>query len=382
MFDRGGVTMRFVAVTAVAVLTWLLFAIQLLLGTAVGAGEARAGAETEWDKIEKAAKSEGQLILYANTSFEAIFPDFQKRYPEVKVTYVTGVGGPDLVPRILQEQRAEKYIGDLALFGGSGLYAIHQANGLDPIKPALLLPEVLDESKWWEGKHDYLDKERQYIFSFNAVSRVDALYNKDLVNPKELKSYWDLLDTKWTGKIVAFALIQSPHRYFYYHPELGPKFLRRLYGEMKVTQSKSMRQIADWIGVGKFAIAIPANGSHRDVKSAQRQGLPVGTFGADQFKEGANLNTAIGIVGLLKKAPHPNAARLAINWLLSREGQMSFQKHEKRLADSLRIDIPKDDILPEVRRREGVKYFSAEAPEYLDPKPIRNLINQATANKK
>jgi ABC-type Fe3+ transport system substrate-binding protein len=366
--------------TNLAFFAWFLVGLPILSDGRVDAGEPKLRSETEWDSVVKAAKGEGQLTIYANTSFEAIFPEFRKKYPEIKVSYVTGVGAPDLVPRLLSEQRAGKYIGDLALLGGSGLYTLYQANGLEPIKPALILPEVVDESKWWDGSHDYLDKDKRYIFSFNGVSRVDVIYNKDLVDRKELKSYWDLLNPKWKGKIVAFSHIQSPHRYFYFHPDLGPNFLTRLYGEMKVTQSESMRQIADWLSVGKFMLAVPANGSHRDVKSAQKQGLPIGTFNPDQFKEGASLNTAIGIVGLLKQSPHPNAAKLAINWLLSREGQIAFQFHEKRLADSLRIDIPKDDILPEVRRVQGVKYFSAENPEFLDPKPIRDLISKATAS--
>ena len=137
---------------------------------------------------------------------------------------------------------------------------------------------------------------RGTTFFVQRLSRVDVIYNKELVDPKELKSYWDLLNPKWRGKIVAFSHIQSPHRYFYYHPDLGPKFLTRLYSDMKVVQSDSMRQIADWLAVGKFSIAVPANGSHRDVKSAQTQGLPIGTFKPDQFKEGAKFNTTIGIV--------------------------------------------------------------------------------------
>lgn len=369
------ITHRFLTLT-IDVL--FLFALQISSGSAVWAGEAQKRGESDWEAVVKAAKTEGQLAIYANTSFEAIFPEFRKRYPEIKITYVTGVGGPDVVPRVLSEQRGGKYLGDLALLGGSGLYSLYQAKALDPIKPALMLPEVVDESKWWEGRHDYIDKERTYIFSFNGTSRVDAVYNKDLVDPKELKSYWDLLNPKWQGKIVAFSPIQSPHRYFFYHPDLGPKFLTRLYGEMKVVQSDSMRQIADWLAVGKFSIAVPANGSHRDVKSAQAQGLPIGTFKPDQFKEGANLNASIGIVALLKQGPHPNAAKLALNWLLSREGQLTFQVSEKRLADSLRIDIPKNDIAPEVRRVNGVKYFNSEDPELIDPKPIRDLISKAT----
>jgi iron(III) transport system substrate-binding protein len=365
-----------------AIVGVFLFTVQLASIGVVNAGEAKPRSEPDWETVVKAAKAEGQLSIYANTSFEAIFPEFRKKYPEIKVTYVTGVGAPDVVPRVLSEQRGGKFLGDLALLGGSGLYSLYQAKALDPVKPALILPEVVDESKWWEGRHDYLDKERSYILSFNGVSRVDVVYNKDIVNPKDLKSYWDLLNPKWKDKIVAFSHIQSPHRYFYYHPDLGPKFLTRLYGEMKAIQSDSMRQISDWLAVGKFALAVPANGSHRDVKSAQAQGLPIGTFKPDQFKEGANLNTAIGIVSLLKQAPHPNAAKLALNWLLSREGQIAFQIHEKRLADSLRIDIPKDDISPDIRRVQGVKYFSSEDPQFIDPKPIRDLINKVTTTNK
>src|SRR5687767_7798317 len=132
-----------------------LFALQISWGGAVWAAEARGRADADWEAVVKAAKAEGQLAIYANTSFEEIFPEFRKKYREIKITYVTGVGGPDVVPRVLSEQRGGKFLGDLALLGGSGLYSLYQAKALDPIKPALMLPEVVDESKWWEGRHNF-----------------------------------------------------------------------------------------------------------------------------------------------------------------------------------------------------------------------------------
>src|SRR5688572_30318871 len=111
---------RFFTATIVA---GFLFALQLFSSGGVWAGEAKGRAESEWEAVVKAAKGEGQLAIYANTSFEAIFPEFRKRYPEIKITYVTGVGGPDVVPRVLSEQRGGKFLGDLALLGGSGLYS-------------------------------------------------------------------------------------------------------------------------------------------------------------------------------------------------------------------------------------------------------------------
>ncbi len=62
-----------------------------------------------------------------------------------------------------------------------------------------------------------------------------------------------------------------------------------------------------------------------------------------------------GTLAFMDKAPHPNAARLFINWLLSRKGQMAFQRILQD-HDSRRIDIPKDDVPEYNRRREGVKY--------------------------
>jgi iron(III) transport system substrate-binding protein len=200
---------------------------------------------------------------------------------------------------------------------------------------------------------------------------VDVVYNRNLVDPKELKSYWDLLNPKWKGKIEMFSNISAPHKFFYYHPDLGPKFLNRLFSEMQVTLSGNMHQIADWLGVGKFALAIAAS-QHTEVHKAQVQGLPIGLFNLNQFKEGVSLTSGTGAVALLKRAPHPNAAKVAVNWLLSREGQISFQKHFLN-ADSFRIDIPKDEIPPEFRRQDGIKYLDVDRLEF-GPKPIRDLM--------
>ena len=64
-----------------------------------------------------------------------------------------------------------------------------------------------------------------------------------------------------------------------------------------------------------------------------------------------------------------------LNWLLSREGQMAFQKHV--IADSLRIDISKAEVPPGIRRMEGVKYVVADTPDRLDLKPILKVVNEA-----
>ena len=56
-----------------------------------------------------------------------------------------------------------------------------------------------------------------------------------------------------------------------------------------------------------------------------KQGIPIAIVDARQLKEGADVNPANGSLALFNKAPHPNAAKVYINWLLSKEGQTVFR---------------------------------------------------------
>jgi iron(III) transport system substrate-binding protein len=251
----------------------------------------------------------------------------------------------------------------------------------DPIKPALLLPEITDGSKWYEGRHHYSDPEHQYIINYVGTATYGSIsYNTKLVNPKDFKSYWDLLAPKWKSKIISRDVrIAGPGsgnaRLFYYLSDVGPSFIKKLYGEMDTTLFRDYRQGTDWLAVGKAAICFFCEA---DVSKAQ--GLPVDSFGPGVFKEGAGLVTQFGTLGLVNRAPHPNAAKVFINWLLSRKGQMTLQKimlPTENPVDSLRIDIPKDDVPVLQRRFDNVKYLDTSRPEWQDMKPILDVMNEA-----
>jgi ABC-type Fe3+ transport system substrate-binding protein len=83
----------------------------------------------------------------------------------------------------------------------------------------------------------------------------------------------------------------------------------------------------------------------------------------------------------MNQAPHPNAAKLFVNWFLSRKGQMALQKlgDVDDPANSRRIDIPKDGIPPDNQLQPGVKYFDVVKPEYGDMKPIFDLARKIMA---
>jgi iron(III) transport system substrate-binding protein len=360
---------------------WEAVLLACLLGSAVSAIAAEeAKGRNDWSRVAEAAKKEGQLVVYIS-GYDAILPDFEKEYPKIKITAVTGRGN-QLGPRLLAERRAEKYLADVSSTGANPNYQqYYLAKALDPIKPALILPEVIDQSKWYLKKHQYSDPEGQYVFNYVGSATYGAVnYNTKLVHVKDFKSYWDLLNPKWKGKIEARDIREAGPgagntRFFYYHHDLGPAFIKKLFGEMEVTLFRDFRQGPDWLATGKFAICFFC-----DVDVLKQQGLPVDTFGPRVFKEGGGLVQQFGTVALINRAPHPNAAKVFINWLLSRKGQIALQRktmHAESPADSLRIDIPKDDVPFEQRRLPDIKYLDTGKPEWMDMKPVLDVVNEA-----
>jgi iron(III) transport system substrate-binding protein len=334
--------------------------------------------QQEWEKTLDAAKKEGQVVVYIS-GYDAILPDFEKEFPEIKVVAVTGRGN-QLGPRLLAERRAEKFLADVSSTGANPNYQqFHVAKALDPIKPALLLPEVTDQTKWYLKKHQYSDPEGQHVFNYVGSATYGSIhYNTKLVDVKEFKSYWDLLNPKWRGKITIRDIREAGPgagntRFFYYHADLGPAFIKKLFGEMEATLFRDFRQGPDWLATGKYAICFFC-----DADTLKQQGLPVDTFGPRVFEEGGGLVQQFGTVALLNRAPHPNAAKVFINWLLSRNGQIALQKRTMNAespADSLRIDISKDEVPLLGRRLDGIKYLDTGKPEWIEMKPIIDVVN-------
>jgi iron(III) transport system substrate-binding protein len=347
------------------------------------AAEPKAAWQIDWEKTLKAAEEERELVIYMTQAFEPVFREtFQKKYPKIKVTAVTG-RGPELSQRIMNERRAGKYIADLYVSGNiTPLTVFHRAKILEPIEPLLLLPEVVDPSGWYEGKHHYDDPENRYIFVFEGTARSGEItYNTKLVNPSEIKSYWDLLNPKWKGKIVSVdPLVSGPisaaQIFFYKHPDLGPEYLRRLHAETDMAIVRSNEQLLDWLSAGKYAFGIGA----RQVDMAMMQGLPLNQFLPGSLKEGSSVTAYNGTLSLFNRAPHPSAAKVAVNWLLSREGQTTWLDHNQKtggLYDSLREDISKEKVSDQARRVKGAKFLwlKAEWIEELDK--IRDLIKKS-----
>ncbi len=194
---------------------------------------------------------------------------------------------------------------------------------MDPFEPYLLLPEVKDPKNWWGG-HMSIDKEKRYTYTYSAFLTANFWYNTDSVNPDELRSYDDLLNPKLKGKMAFY----DPRRpgagrgvWEYMWKHKGEKFLQA-FVKQDVQITRNRRVMAESLAKGKLALTIGV--TYYAFQSFIDAGLPVKAL--PLFKEGTYGTAGSGNLAIIKNHPHPNATKVFVNWLLSKEGQEIWTK--------------------------------------------------------
>ncbi len=138
--------MRLGFVILLVILSWLSSALSL------NAADNRSNWQAQWDKTVAAAKKEGRLNFYVGRyGSEKLLNEFRKEFPEIKLITTNGAGN-SLGTRIVAEARSGSMVADLYSGGAvTNFEFLYKGKVLDSIKSALVLPEALDESKWYGG---------------------------------------------------------------------------------------------------------------------------------------------------------------------------------------------------------------------------------------
>lgn len=327
-------------------------------GVTVGPAHAASSGDwkNQWERVVAAAKQEGKVSVYAAGSgisreHLATFRDrFEAAFPGIRVDYIGG-RSDDMLARLAAERRAGRFIADLYLGAGNSRN-FPDRSVLQPVRPLLVSPEVLDMSKWFGGRFWFYDKEEEYSLIYSMAAVTIIAINTKLVGANEFTSYKQLLDPKWRGKIAGHDVRgggtgSGNVLFLYAHQDLGAEFLKRLYRDMDVTFSRNQEQMIDWLGKGRVAILLFPR--KFDIDRARDQGLPVDLVNPFTMKEGYALTAGSRGIQIVNPAPHPNATTLYLNWLLSMQGQMGVE--EFLGYPSLRQDTPtkkyvRDLVLP------------------------------------
>jgi len=360
----------------------------LRAGAATAATGALLGAAkpARWDKLVAAANAEGSLVIYgppSNEEYAALVTRFQRAFPQIKVTGVFAYGS-QLISRILAERNAGRYLTDIYINGSTGaLSTLKPAGALAPLEPLIVLPEILKPSSWFQNERWWTDAQKPYTnWVFEGVMIPPAYFNTTLAKASDFKSYWDLTDLKWRGKIISNDIRINgpggvPARFIYKQTVLGPRWFYSFFNALAVPLTTDQRQLVDWLGQGRYAI-----GAFLDTDVAQLaivQGLPIAPVAIERLKEGGAVAPGGGTLSALTHAPHPNAAKLYVNWLLSREGQLAWQEETK--TSSLRTDVPKAGLFLVPTPKHGVTYANGGAESYsvLTSKVFAGLIKDRSA---
>jgi iron(III) transport system substrate-binding protein len=314
------------------------------------------GWEKEWKETVAKAKQESKVVVA--TSPDPIMREIAARFKNrfgVTVEHLAGRSS-DLASRLRSERQAGVHTVDVFMGGIQTVATIlHRDRMLDPIKPALILPELLDPAKWKKGKVWFVDPEEKYVARpFSTISGLLHI-NTDLVKPAEIASAKDLLNPKWKGKISTEDPTtpgSGSNTAARIYAQMGEEFMRKLYIEQKAMITRERRQLTDWMARGTYPISFGAHDS--DVDKMKKEGFPIKEIYGFPDMPPALSGSPWQLV-LMGGAPHSNAAKVFVNWMLSKEGLEIYSRGEN--AVTLRTDIDESFLPADQIPRPGINYF-------------------------
>jgi iron(III) transport system substrate-binding protein len=343
-------------------------------------GQAPGNFDQEWSNLIAAAKQEGTVAIASggapSRQYRPVVDAFQKKFG-IKAEISTG-SATDTVNRVLAERKAGRHSMDVALISSrENNQRLVPSGSLTPFTPLLMHPDVLDKSSWYGGRHWYADKESKFtlIYHVSKEDQYESWYNTDKIKESEiasLKTQKDVFDPRWKGKIGGQGMgdpsgirqmIDS-----YFEPDRGADWVRTYLTGAGVTFSDDRRILETWLVGGRFPLQAVATGSE-DLTALAKKGLPIKQIFLPKQVGLIRAGGSGCCISVFDNAPHPNAAKLFVNWFLSKEGQTLTHTLVPNLdRSSLRSDIPIGEVVPDQRRKPGVEYGFPDADPAMGAK--------------
>jgi iron(III) transport system substrate-binding protein len=289
----------------------------------------------DWAAIEEAAKKEGSVVVYANSSKIAKAAEiWAEKYPDIKLEGYD-LGGDDVLSKTIGEQESGMVVGDVWFSSGG----------------AELIGNVLPHEYVWKFVPDSTSVDPQYTdpLLFSRFGTTMLAYNKELNEECPVKNLWELTQPEWKGKFVIEdplndASTLSKLITIAYHADEMKQAYVDLYG--KEPELDADTPDAGWLWLKRFAQngPIPQPGGDEVDSAFATPGMkenllaftsysnyPDVQEGNLAFEPCWGVNPISGVqaqsyVGVMNQAPHPNAAKLFIKFITSEEGRDPWAK--------------------------------------------------------
>ena len=271
------------------------------------------------------AKKEGRVVWYATLNINdsnALLSRFEQKYPFIK-TELLRAGSEQLLNRILTEDSA----------GRSALDLVNLTT-INALKRRGLL-QAHRSPEFSAYPQPFKDAESYWVTLYNIYYVIG--YNPKMVPPKDAPKNWDdFLDPKWKGKI---GMDQEEYEWYaatiqYWGNEKAQKFHRAL-ARQGIQWNRGHTMISQLMAAGEFPLGIVY--AHR-IESMKKAGAPV-----EWVKTADPVFVTLSPVAVAAKARHPNAAKLVMDFILSREAQLVLRNANR---SSGRLDV--EPLVPEM----------------------------------
>jgi len=318
------------------------------LGAGVIAASRRpvaAQASAEWDAVVAAAKTEGKLLIYNGSNFpvvKRIAASVQKQYG-IAVDVLDGRAS-EIRERIRVEQSTNRTVASLTYTGYTTMFLQKEEGAFQPHGE---LPSARTAGKELPADGTIL---------LGSVGLFILMYNTNLVKPDEAPKSWaDLLDPKWQGRILSDDYRAAGAGAVWFEATYN-KFGREFHEKMARQKPVFSRNFPDSerrVARGEYAIYLPFNVS----EFITLRGLPIKAVVPEEGAAYVPFGSA-----MLRDAPHPNAARVYLNHLLSEEAQVMLA------SEGFRPVVPGFDerAAPEVAQLVKGRLLGTTTPGRLD----------------
>lgn len=333
-----------------------LAAFALLLA---GASVAHAqNADAEWNATLAKAKSQTLVLVnQGSPAFDKMLEAFTKKFG-IKVDAT--VARPTIIlPRVKTEQGNGQYLWDIWWATTSNMTSVAAPAGmLQPFEPFLILPEVKDVNQWRHPKYIYGDATKM-VFTHSHEVSFSAYRNVDVEKGLDTDMVDNLVDPRLKGKVVMRDASQPNAGSWSLAPlykAKGGAFVTRFLKEQEPRVLENPQQLDSAIMRGGAAVAFGMQGSaySQCVKDS----------GCKNVKPIAHLAAASSRgLAVFKNAPNPEAAKIFVNWVLSKEGQTLFVKEWGAVNETGGVSMRKD-VEPHPDHTTDLPDFS-QAEQYV-----------------
>lgn len=333
--------------------------------------------EGRWDKYLLEARKEGMVMVYTSQGpemRESLRKNFTDKYG-IKLDFVAG-STSETVNKIRTERRYGLYLVDVLIVGYTTLINELKPYGdiIEPVEPVLFLPEVVDPRVWRGEQMPFIDKDKMVI-GMSAQFMRYITRNTDQIKEGEINSFNDLLKPQYKGKIIMRDPTTSGTGNAWvsfmvklWGLEQAKDYLKQ-YVQQEPVITRDTRLQMESVARGKYPVGVATSGDA--TAEFVKLGAPVAVV---RTQHGGVILPGGGSLGLPSKRPHPNAASIFVNWLLSKEGQTAFVMGYGQ--PSSRTDVPRGDIHTSLFPEPGEKVYLTSEEDAINQGKLTGLARE------